>query len=70
MNLNYHNTWRKLFCLVIGQFIHAPKYSHMNSAMKVVRHIKNNLGLGLLLSSASKIEIKAYCGSNWDACLL
>lgn len=42
----------------------------MNLAMKVVRHIKNNLGLGLLLSSASKIEIKAYCGSNWDACLL
>lgn len=42
---------------VLSQFMHAPKYSHMNSAMKVLRYIKSSPGLGLLLTKTSKVEV-------------
>ena len=35
----------------LSQFMHAPKISHMNSALRLVRYLKTEPGLGILMSS-------------------
>jgi len=38
----------------LSQFLQDPKKSHMEAALRVVRYLKNQPGLGILLSSSSK----------------
>ncbi|XP_047251519.1 secreted RxLR effector protein 161-like [Capsicum annuum] len=47
------------------QFMQHPKNSHLEAAYRVVRYIKNEPGLGILLSSRESISLKAYCDANW-----
>nr|XP_016480651.1 PREDICTED: uncharacterized mitochondrial protein AtMg00810-like [Nicotiana tabacum] len=54
---------------VLSQFIHAPKQSHLNVAMRVSRYIKSNPSLGLFLPSTSSQKLVAFCDSNWGACV-
>ena len=54
---------------VLSQFMHSPKQSHMNVALKVVKYIKNAPGLGLLIPSDSSEKFVAYCDSDWGGCL-
>uniref|UniRef100_A0A3Q7GGA9 Sulfotransferase n=1 Tax=Solanum lycopersicum TaxID=4081 RepID=A0A3Q7GGA9_SOLLC len=45
----------------LSQFLHQPKQSHLNAALKVVRYIKNQAGQGVLLSkikAQSKLQLK------------
>lgn len=44
---------------VLSQFMHAPKVSHMEAAMMVVRYLKLSPGLGILLSSRYFTVIKS-----------
>uniref|UniRef100_A0A3Q7JAK1 Reverse transcriptase Ty1/copia-type domain-containing protein n=1 Tax=Solanum lycopersicum TaxID=4081 RepID=A0A3Q7JAK1_SOLLC len=53
----------------LSQFLHQPKQSHLNAALKVVRYIKNQAGQGVLLSSKSSKQLKVYCDADWEACL-
>ncbi|XP_049382923.1 uncharacterized mitochondrial protein AtMg00810-like [Solanum stenotomum] len=53
----------------LSQFLHQPKQSHLNDALKVVRYIKSQTGLGVLLSSKSSKQLQVYCDSDWGACL-
>ena len=53
----------------LSQFLHQPKQSHLNAALKVVRYIKKKAGLGVLLSSAKSKELQIYCDSDWGSCL-
>nr|XP_016490727.1 PREDICTED: uncharacterized mitochondrial protein AtMg00810-like [Nicotiana tabacum] len=52
----------------LSQFMHAPKKSHYEAALYVVRYIKKQLRLGLLMSSDSNEEIEAFCDSDWASC--
>uniref|UniRef100_A0A3Q7HCI7 GAG-pre-integrase domain-containing protein n=1 Tax=Solanum lycopersicum TaxID=4081 RepID=A0A3Q7HCI7_SOLLC len=54
---------------VLSQFMHSPKQSHMNAALRVVKYIKNAPGLGLLVPSDSSGKLVAYCDSDWGGCL-
>ena len=54
---------------VLSQFMHSPKQSHMNAALRVVKYIKNAPGLGLLMPSDSSGKLVAYCDSDWGGCL-
>ncbi|XP_019069865.1 uncharacterized mitochondrial protein AtMg00810-like [Solanum lycopersicum] len=54
---------------VLSQFMHSPKQSHMNVALRVVKYIKNAPGLGLLMPSDSSGKFVAYCDSDWGGCL-
>uniref|UniRef100_A0A3Q7I177 Reverse transcriptase Ty1/copia-type domain-containing protein n=1 Tax=Solanum lycopersicum TaxID=4081 RepID=A0A3Q7I177_SOLLC len=54
---------------VLSQFMHNPKQSHMNAALRVVKYIKNAPGLGLLMPSDSSGKFAAYCDSDWGGCL-
>ncbi|XP_075499123.1 uncharacterized protein LOC142537497 [Primulina tabacum] len=52
----------------LSQFLHSPKKSHMDAAIRVVRYLKSAPGLGILLSANSDIHLSAYCDSDWAAC--
>ncbi|XP_019231802.1 PREDICTED: uncharacterized protein LOC109212603 [Nicotiana attenuata] len=52
----------------LRQFMHAPKKSHYEAALHVVRYIKKQPGLGLLMSSDSNEEIEAFCDLDWASC--
>lgn len=50
--------------------MHAPKKSHYDEALHVVRYIKSQPGLGLLMSSNKSRKISAYCDAGWASCVL
>nr|XP_016447195.1 PREDICTED: uncharacterized mitochondrial protein AtMg00810-like [Nicotiana tabacum] len=54
---------------VPSQYIHSPKVSHMESALRVVKYIKEAPRLGLFMPAKSSNQLLAYCDSDWGACL-
>ncbi|KAL3354730.1 hypothetical protein AABB24_019058 [Solanum stoloniferum] len=52
----------------LSQFLQCPKKSHMEAAVRVVRYVKNQPGLGVLLSRNSEEKISAYCDADWASC--
>lgn len=53
----------------LSQFMHSPKKSHMEAAMRLVRYVKNAPGLGILMSSGGDNLMKVYCDADWGACV-
>lgn len=41
----------------------------MNSTLRIVKYIKNQLGLGLLFPSQGDTKVIGYCDSDWASCL-
>ncbi|XP_060182041.1 secreted RxLR effector protein 161-like [Lycium barbarum] len=54
---------------VLSQYMHCPKVSHMEAALRVVRYVKEVPGLGLLMPAENTHQLLAYCDSDWGACL-
>uniref|UniRef100_A0A3Q7IIM1 Reverse transcriptase Ty1/copia-type domain-containing protein n=1 Tax=Solanum lycopersicum TaxID=4081 RepID=A0A3Q7IIM1_SOLLC len=54
---------------VLSQFMHCPKESHMEAALRVVRYIKEAPGLGLLMPTDNTTQLTAFCDSDWGACM-
>lgn len=54
---------------VLSQYMHAPKESHMEAALRVVRYIKTAPGLGLFMPSQSSELLTTYCDSDWGTCM-
>ncbi|XP_070019435.1 uncharacterized protein [Nicotiana sylvestris] len=52
----------------LSQFLQQPKRSHMKAAHRIVKYIKNEPGLGVLLSNKSQDNIITFCDTNWAAC--
>ncbi|XP_031277267.1 uncharacterized protein LOC116135691 [Pistacia vera] len=53
---------------ILSQFMHAPKQSHMDAAVKVLKYLKGCPGLGLLLPRKGDLNITAYYDSDWGSC--
>lgn len=53
---------------MLSQFMHRPKLSHWQAALRVVRYIKLEPGKGLLMSSNQELQLIGYCDSDWAAC--
>uniref|UniRef100_A0A2N9HWQ2 Reverse transcriptase Ty1/copia-type domain-containing protein n=1 Tax=Fagus sylvatica TaxID=28930 RepID=A0A2N9HWQ2_FAGSY len=53
---------------ILSQFLHDPRSAHLHAAMRVLRYLKSSLGQGLLLSSASSLQVHAYYDSDWASC--
>uniref|UniRef100_A0A3Q7GTS7 Retrotransposon Copia-like N-terminal domain-containing protein n=1 Tax=Solanum lycopersicum TaxID=4081 RepID=A0A3Q7GTS7_SOLLC len=49
---------------LLSQFMHNPKTSHMDAAMRVVRYIKQSPGLGIFMTSEVDNQLKAYCDAD------
>nr|XP_016491390.1 PREDICTED: uncharacterized mitochondrial protein AtMg00810-like [Nicotiana tabacum] len=54
---------------LLNQYIPAPKLSHMEVALRVVRYIKTAPGLGLFMPAKACKELVAYCYSDLGACV-
>ncbi|XP_039047243.1 uncharacterized mitochondrial protein AtMg00810-like [Hibiscus syriacus] len=70
--LIYLTHTRPDICFVIhhlSQFMQQPKESHLQSSLRIVRYIKRNHGQEILMDSSSRCELKAFCDSDWAACL-
>ncbi|XP_073061682.1 uncharacterized mitochondrial protein AtMg00240-like [Primulina eburnea] len=52
----------------LSQFMHDPKASHMDAAIRVVKYIKRSPDQGILLKPTDSFSITAYCDSDWAAC--
>uniref|UniRef100_A0A3Q7JV26 Reverse transcriptase Ty1/copia-type domain-containing protein n=1 Tax=Solanum lycopersicum TaxID=4081 RepID=A0A3Q7JV26_SOLLC len=52
----------------LSQFMHSPKKSHMEAALRVVRYLKNAPGLGIILSSEVSHALNVYCDADWATC--
>ncbi|XP_039158286.1 uncharacterized protein LOC120288396 [Eucalyptus grandis] len=52
----------------LSQFMHKPKESHMNAALKVVKYLKGCPGLEILLSRKSNVEMTAYYDADYAMC--
>ncbi|XP_060187097.1 uncharacterized mitochondrial protein AtMg00810-like [Lycium barbarum] len=53
----------------LSQFLHQTKQSHLDVAMRVVRYIKGQAGLGILLSSKPSKKMAVLCDADWATCL-
>ncbi|XP_019263173.1 PREDICTED: uncharacterized protein LOC109240936 [Nicotiana attenuata] len=54
---------------VLSQYMHAPKQSHMDATIRVVRYIKGTAGLGLFMLADESTELSAFCDLDWGACV-
>ncbi|XP_039158552.1 uncharacterized mitochondrial protein AtMg00810-like [Eucalyptus grandis] len=53
---------------ILSQFMHMPKESHMNAALKVVRYLKGCPELGIFLSRECDMGMTAYCDTDYATC--
>nr|XP_016434162.1 PREDICTED: uncharacterized mitochondrial protein AtMg00810-like [Nicotiana tabacum] len=45
----------------LSQFMQQPKKSHWDASIRVVKYIKMELGIGILLTSQSSNELNIFC---------
>ncbi|XP_070025331.1 uncharacterized mitochondrial protein AtMg00810-like [Nicotiana sylvestris] len=52
----------------LSQFMQQPKRRHWEAALRVVRYIKREPGVGILMSSRKANVSSAYCDVDWASC--
>lgn len=52
----------------LSQFLQQLKKLHWEAALRVVRYVKREPGLGILMSSKKLEKLKAYCVADWASC--
>lgn len=52
----------------LSQFLQSPNKFHWEVALRVVRYVKRELGMGSLLSSNSSNTLSVYCDADWASC--
>ncbi|XP_031268528.1 uncharacterized protein LOC116127003 [Pistacia vera] len=52
----------------LSQYMQSPKQSHLEAALRVIRYVKKEPTLGLLMSTKSIKELVAFCDSDWASC--
>lgn len=55
---------------VLSQFIHKPRKTHWEEAIRVVRYLKGSLGQGILLRADTELQLTAWCDADWAGCPL
>ena len=53
----------------LSQFVSKPKKPHLDVAYKVLQYIKRCPGQGILLSTRSDLQLKAYTDADWASCV-
>lgn len=55
---------------VLSQFMQAPRHSHWNAALRVLRYLKSSPDKGIILPRDNELKLYAYCDSDWASCPL
>ncbi|XP_019224277.1 PREDICTED: uncharacterized protein LOC109205965 [Nicotiana attenuata] len=50
------------------QFMQEPKKSHWDAAVRVVRYIKQEPGMGIFLSRSNEDSLTYFCDADWASC--
>nr|XP_033513338.1 uncharacterized mitochondrial protein AtMg00810-like [Nicotiana tomentosiformis] len=52
----------------LSQFMQQPKSSHWEAALRIVRYVKKEPDMGVLMSSEKSNTLSAYCDADWASC--
>ncbi|CAH9133273.1 unnamed protein product [Cuscuta epithymum] len=52
----------------LSQFLHKPRQTHLDAAIRVLRYLKQTPGQGIFLSADGDFTLKAYCDADWAGC--
>ena len=52
----------------LSQFLQQPKKSHWEAALRVMKYVKREPGLGILLSSTRTNRLTVFCDADWASC--
>ena len=52
----------------LSQFLQQPKKSHWEAALRVMKYVKREPGLGILLSSTRTNTLTVFCDADWASC--
>ena len=55
---------------VLTQFMHSPRRSHYQAALRVLRYLKGTVGLGLTFKKTGKLDIAIYTDSDYGGSLV
>ena len=50
---------------MVSQFMHAPKTTHLDAVMRILRYLKSSPGKGLLFSKHDHLKDEAYSDADW-----
>ena len=50
---------------IVSQFMHNPNEEHLKVALRIVKYLKNSLGMGLLFTKAETMEVEIYTAADW-----
>lgn len=49
----------------LSHFMHAPKKSHLDAAIHIVKYIKKHPGQGIIFQPSTSLSLTAFCDSDW-----
>ncbi|XP_015158799.1 uncharacterized mitochondrial protein AtMg00810-like, partial [Solanum tuberosum] len=52
----------------LSQFMQNPREPHMQAAYHMLRYLKKDPTLGILMSSTDDYKVQAFCDSDWATC--
>ncbi|XP_019244334.1 PREDICTED: uncharacterized protein LOC109224201 [Nicotiana attenuata] len=52
----------------LSQFMQEPKKSHWDAAIRVVKYLKREPGMGIFLSSVGADSLTCFCDADWASC--
>ncbi|XP_074290257.1 secreted RxLR effector protein 161-like [Silene latifolia] len=55
---------------VLSQFMNEPRKEHWDAALRVVKYVKMNPSVGIVLKRDSDMQLRGYCDSDWARCPL
>ncbi|CAL5358524.1 unnamed protein product [Camellia sinensis] len=50
---------------MVSQFMHAPRATHLEAVMRILRYLKSSPGKGLYFSKHSHLNVEAYTDADW-----
>ncbi|XP_024996764.1 uncharacterized protein LOC112529658 [Cynara cardunculus var. scolymus] len=53
----------------LSQFMHAPRQSHLNLALRILRYLKLSPGKGISFTKSECFNLTAYVDADWGKCL-
>jgi hypothetical protein len=52
----------------VCQFLHAPTTVHWKAVKRILRYVKDTVGIGITFQPSSSILLSAFCDADWAGC--
>ena len=49
---------------IVSLFMHNPNEEHLKAALRIVKYLKNSLGMGLLFTKDETMEVEIYTDAD------